>query len=84
MGEPAARALIASATGPELVFLGFVLELAPRYAHWAQIQQDHVPTADGFCAARVCGRPGYGSPVTPWPCTARALADWAHRTHARR
>jgi hypothetical protein len=84
MTDPTARALIAAASGPELVFLGFVLELAPNTDLWHCLQQDHVPTPDGLCAARVCGRPGYGSPVMPWPCTARSLADRAHRAHLLR
>jgi|1186.fasta_scaffold996599_2 hypothetical protein len=84
MPDRAARTLLASATGPELVFLGFVLELAPCTALWERLRQEHVPTTGGLCASRFCGRPGYGSPVIPWPCTVASLADWAHLTHSRR
>ena len=64
-----ARMLLAAASGAELVFLGCVLELAPFPEIWTRMQDEHTPTADGLCAAAVCGRPGYRTPVIPWPCT---------------
>jgi hypothetical protein len=84
MTDRRARGLIAAASGAELVFLGCVLELAPFPEIWARMQAEHVATADGLCAAPICGRPGYRTPVVPWPCTPRSLADWAQRAHARR
>jgi hypothetical protein len=84
MADPTARALIASATGAELVFLGAVQELASWTTLWQQLRDDHTPTPDGFCSARVCGMSGSGSPVVRWPCTARSLGDWAYRAHRRR
>jgi hypothetical protein len=76
--------LISTAQGAELIYLDFVVELAPHVSIWQRMQVEHVPTSDGFCAARMCGRGGYGTPYMPWPCTTRRLADWAWKVHQRR
>jgi hypothetical protein len=75
--------LISSASGPEVRYLDFVVELAPRTDIWQRMQTQHVSTADGCCAARICGRGGYGTPFLRWPCAMRRLADWASDAHYR-
>ncbi len=82
--DPEARRLLSTATGAELIYLDFVLELAPCVSLWQRMQDEHVPTAEGFCGARMCGRGGYGTPFMPWPCPTRRLADWAWGAHHRR
>jgi hypothetical protein len=79
-----ARKLLSTATGSELLYLDFVLELAPCVALWQRMQDEHVANPEGFCAARTCGRGGSGSPYLPWPCPTRKLADWAWGAHHRR
>jgi hypothetical protein len=34
----------------------------------------HTADADGLCSAPGCGRPGYGTACTEWPCAPAALA----------
>jgi hypothetical protein len=80
----AVRKLLGTATGSAVRYLDFVLELAPYVTLWQRMQDEHVPTPQGFCAARGCGRGGYGTPCLPWPCPTRRLADWAWGAHHRR
>jgi hypothetical protein len=64
-----------------LIYLTFVQELAENTDAWQRIRTEHVPTPEGFCGARGCGRGGYGTPHLTWPCSIRSLADWAHLAH---
>jgi hypothetical protein len=67
-----------------LVFLTFVQELAPYISIWQRMRAEHVPTSDGYCAARMCGRGGSGIAYVKWPCSTRLLAGWAWKAHQRR
>jgi hypothetical protein len=69
--DPDGRYLFSTARGAELIYLDFVLELAPYVSIWQRMQNEHTPTAQGFCSARMCGRGGYGTPYMPWPCPTR-------------
>lgn len=80
----AARKLLSSAAGTEALYLDFVLELAPYISIWQRMQSEHVPGPQGYCAARICGRGGTGTPFMRWPCPTRKLADWAWGAHHRR
>jgi len=82
-GADPTRRLISSGCGSEVVYLGFVMELATRTDLWQRMQREHTPTPEGFCAARTCGRGGYGTPCLRWPCPTRALADWAGDAYDR-
>lgn len=73
-----------SAGGAGLVYLSFVQELADCVPLWQRMRAEHVPTPEGFCAARPCGRGGYGSPHLRWPCAPRSLADHAALAHDAR
>jgi hypothetical protein len=64
-----------------LIYLTFVQELAENTDAWQRMRTEHVPTPEGFCVARGCGRGGYGTPHLPWPCSIRSLADWAYLAH---
>ncbi len=64
-----------------LIYLTFVQELAENTSAWQNMRAEHTRTPDGLCAARVCGRGGYGTPHVAWPCSMRTLADWAHLAH---
>ena len=55
---------------------GPAAELAPMVEIWFRILGDHVPDADGRCAACT------GVRRTAWPCQVRALAERARQWHA--
>jgi hypothetical protein len=67
----------------ESIFHGVVEQLAPMVITWETILREHQRTpGGGHCAARTCGRPGYGTP--DWqvhPCGVRALAECARTRH---
>jgi hypothetical protein len=66
----------------ETIFYGVAQQLAPMTTTWETILSEHTSTESGHCAARTCGRPGYGTP--DWqvhPCGARALAECARYLH---
>jgi hypothetical protein len=46
---------------------------------WRRLLDEHTSSADGLC--RGCGRPGYGVPFRPWPCTLRRIAEQAAPRH---
>jgi hypothetical protein len=69
----------AGSTG--LRYLEFVHELVPWVSTWQRMQAEHVATADGYCAARLCGRGGCGTPCIRWPCPTRLLADHCWNAH---
>ena len=57
----------------------FTEQLAGLPMTWHRLLIDHVPTEGGLC--RACGRPGYGTPVQPWPCTLHKVAERAAELH---
>jgi hypothetical protein len=59
-------------------------ELAEQVRVWRRILREHVRTDDGYCAHPHCGRPGYGTPHVPHPCSARVLATLARDLHRAR
>jgi hypothetical protein len=59
-------------------------QLAPLVITWRTLMDEHTPTPDGYCAARSCGRPGYGTAdYLRWPCGARGVAELARSIHDR-
>jgi hypothetical protein len=67
------------------IFRDAAEQLAPMVVTWQTILLEHVPNAAGYCAARTCGRPGFGSANhQPWPCGAAALATYAEVIHRRK
>jgi hypothetical protein len=69
-------------TVAEAIFRGVAEQLASMIVTWETILREHHRTPTGHCAARTCGRPGYGTP--DWqvhPCGARALAEHARALH---
>jgi hypothetical protein len=69
-------------TVAETIFYDVAEQLALMTTTWETILTEHTRTATGHCAARTCGRPGYGTP--DWqvhPCGARALAECARVLH---
>jgi hypothetical protein len=60
---------------------GAVEQLASQVDSWQWLQRVHAPDANGMCSAPGCGLPGYGTPVRPWPCAVRSLADDAEALH---
>jgi hypothetical protein len=69
-------------TVAETIFHGVAEQLAAMVTTWETILGEHTRTPSGHCAARTCGRPGYGT--RDWqvhPCCARALAECARALH---
>lgn len=77
------RHLIASASGSEVEYVNFVVELAPCVDIWTRMKQEHTRDRNGFCAARICARGGTGIAFMVWPCGTRRLADWACDAYRR-
>lgn len=56
-----------------------VAEVAKLPGAVEAILAEHRQDDHGMCRAPECGRPGYGTPVTPWPCGVYVLGAHARR-----
>ena len=75
--EPTATDTHRAPTDSLAQWQGVVAQLATMVHTWRTIRDTHTRTSDGYCGAKVCGMPGYGSPFLAHPCVVLVAATAA-------